>query len=70
MRKSGPMSEYPVQVDVYLSIEQAAHVDRIARLAGVSRAAVLRGFAQDSLDRAEGVYSPFPTSFPHETKKV
>ena len=61
MGRRGPKKQYPVQCDVYLTEAQGAHVDRIAALASVSRAAVIRTMVQDRLDIAEGRYDPYPS---------
>lgn len=57
-------------VEVSMTAEQLAHVDRIKDMAGVSRAAVIRSFVQDRLDIAEGKYSPYPESMPEHQKNT
>ena len=56
----GPAKVYEVSFTLPLTTELNDHIQRIANLADVGRAVVVRALIQDSLDRADGVYSPFP----------
>jgi hypothetical protein len=56
----GPAKVYEVSMTLPLTTELNDHVQRIASLADVGRAAVVRALIQDSLDRANEVYTPFP----------
>ena len=60
MGMRGPAKVYEVSMTLPLTTELNDHVQRIANLAGVGRAAVVRALIQDSLDRADGVYTPLP----------
>lgn len=56
------MSKFPHQVVVQLTDEQYRHLGRITEMAGASRAAVVRQFVQDSLDKANDVYVAIPSA--------
>lgn len=61
MGARGPQREFDLVVEAKFKVEQVEHLDRIAARAGVSRAAVIRSLVQDSLDKANGEYSPWPS---------
>lgn len=60
--KPGPAKVYEVQMTLPLTTALDGHLQRIAARAGVSKTAIMRAFIQDSLDKANGVYSAFPSA--------
>jgi len=60
MGARGPAKVYEISMTLPLTTELNDHVQRIASLADVGRAAVVRALIQDSLDRANDIYTPFP----------
>lgn len=66
---AAPVKKYPHVVEVAMTSEQLAHVDRITALSGQSRSAVIRFMIQDRLDIANGVYSPYPPSLATALRK-
>jgi hypothetical protein len=69
-RKPGRPKEFDHIVEVAMTAEQLAHVDRITAMTGTSRAAVIRSMVQDRIDIANGVYSPYPESLAEEHKNT
>lgn len=69
-KKPGRPKEFDHVVEVAMTAEQLAHVDRVAVMAGASRAAVIRSMIEDRLDIAEGRYSPYPESLAEEQKNI
>ena len=57
---AAPVKKFPHVVEVAMTSEQLAHVERVATMSGQSRSAVIRYMVQDRLDIANGVYSPYP----------
>ncbi len=60
--KPGPPRVYDLQISLPLTKVLDDHLGRIAARAGVSKTAIMRAFIQDSLDKANGVYSAFPSA--------
>lgn len=56
------LNKHRFTVEANLDAEQHRHVERLAKVAGVSKSRVLRQFVQDSLDKANGVYDPLPSA--------
>lgn len=52
---------YPNLVMVRLTNEQNEHLQRFVDMTGLPKAAVVRQFVQDSLDKANGVFDPLPS---------
>ncbi|EAP99433.1 hypothetical protein JNB_04655 [Janibacter sp. HTCC2649] len=68
--KPGRPKQFDHVVEVAITSEQLAHVDRVATMTAHPRAAVIRAFIQDRLDIAEGRYSAYPESLPEEHKNT
>lgn len=56
------LNRHRFTVEANLNEEQHRHVERLAKVAGVSKSRVLRQFVQDSLDKSLGTYDPLPSA--------
>lgn len=63
MGARGPLPKFDRVIETSITKEMADHLDRFVRKTGCTRADVVRGLIQDSLDKANDVYEPFPTGF-------
>lgn len=56
------LNRHRFTIEANLNEDQHRHIERLAKVAGVSKSRVLRQFAQDSLDKASGTYDPLPSA--------